>query len=382
MPGDWPPTLKTYVKRCYNSYETEDEKSLVDSFLKKVIENAASNNTLWSKNWDLEKLPECFLEVTKDKEVKKKEEERVKTSAKAENKKDTVLKRKNQTIETRVFHNTVSKEEKQDEEAQKNLKKNQKKITAAKRRKDNQKMDQEQEQEETRSTTRSDTKQRAENQEKEKEAKTEDNLTKMEVDSGKNLATPVKEMKRSSERRSPGSRQKWMKRLLTHTDRIVRKKGGQSKLVRLLQYFSSTPSSKSRQGRSTLRKNLISDFEAVRAESRPSASVSEILGSRGGCGEEEEGLVWEEMEFGKGWSCEELASWAAPLPSPKTVSASGYNSNLTLRQSRMGDCEGESGSLGPEMTWWDEWLGWGWAGPVSPVYFCLACQLGGQEVRG
>ena len=189
-------------------------------------------------------------------------------------------------------------------------------------------------------------------------------------------AEAAKEKKRRSERRSPGSRQKWIERLLQHPGRMGRNKGGQSKLVRLFQCFSSIPSSKSRPRRSTLRKNLISDFEAVRAESRPSASVSETLGSREGCGEEEESLVQEGIDLGQWWSCEELASLAAPLPSLKTVSASGYISNLTLRQSRVGYCEGESGSLGPEMTWWDKWLGWGWAGPVSPVYFCLSCQLG------
>ena len=53
---------------------------------------------------------------------------------------------------------------------------------------------------------------------------------------------------------------------------------------------------------------------------------------------------------------------------------------LTLRQSRMGEGNGGSTSWGPKMWWWDQWLGWGWAGHYSPVYFCLCCQLGGGGV--
>ena len=52
-----------------------------------------------------------------------------------------------------------------------------------------------------------------------------------------------------------------------------------------------------------------------------------------------------------------------------------------LLQARVGDLvEGGLPGRGPEVQWMDRWNGHGWAGPVGPVYFCLACQLAGGGV--
>ena len=76
--------------------------------------------------------------------------------------------------------------------------------------------------------------------------------------------------------------------------------------------------------------------------------------------------------------CHREAGGAAPLPPhPSFVSASGSEIHYTLRQSRVGEVEGRLAGWGPEVAWVDQWLGWGWAGPISPVYFCLFSQTGG-----
>ena len=142
----------------------------------------------------------------------------------------------------------------------------------------------------------------------------------------------------------------------------MRKKGGHNKL----------PHPKRRLVGSRARRDLTIDFEEERAESRPFPSESFV------------GLPGEEWRrrYGGGLlegGCLELASGATKPPLPSTVFAGDIKPNFTLRQLRVGESDEASASWGPEMWWWDQWLGWGWAGPYSPVYFCLGCQLRGGE---
>ena len=184
------------------------------------------------------------------------------------------------------------------------------------------------------------------------------------------LATPSRARAGGVERvrRSPGSRKKWLDRLLQHQERMVSKKGGPSKLLRALQHYSSTPSMQHRLSR--CRRNLTAELKNERAESRPFPSEIAVRSS-GGQG------VWRgRSEQGLGEErCLGSASEATLPPLPLTVYV-GDSILYTLRQSRVGGAEGGPTSWGPGMWWWDQWQGWGWTGPVSPVYFCLNCQLG------
>jgi len=59
LPGaqDWPPSLKAFVSKCFNACVTTEHKDMVEIILKGKITAAASNNSLWTKEWDKEELP-------------------------------------------------------------------------------------------------------------------------------------------------------------------------------------------------------------------------------------------------------------------------------------------------------------------------------------
>eukprot|EP00057_Strongylocentrotus_purpuratus_P017518 XP_011671992.1 PREDICTED: leukocyte receptor cluster member 8 homolog [Strongylocentrotus purpuratus] len=56
-PADWPPSLKDYVQRAFNSCQNESEKDKVESHLKKILTEAHSQGTVMTKDWSLEPLP-------------------------------------------------------------------------------------------------------------------------------------------------------------------------------------------------------------------------------------------------------------------------------------------------------------------------------------
>lgn len=56
-PAEWPPSLKAYVSRCFNKCVTDVDKDQVEIILKGKITKAASEDTLWTRNWDEEPLP-------------------------------------------------------------------------------------------------------------------------------------------------------------------------------------------------------------------------------------------------------------------------------------------------------------------------------------
>ena len=62
LPGaaDWPDSLKAYVSRCFNACETNEHKDMVEIILKGKITQAASSNSLWSKEWAAEEVPACL----------------------------------------------------------------------------------------------------------------------------------------------------------------------------------------------------------------------------------------------------------------------------------------------------------------------------------
>ena len=175
----------------------------------------------------------------------------------------------------------------------------------------------------------------------------------------KDLTTPAMTITSGGKvRRSPGSKKKWLDRLLQYQGRMVRKKGGHMKLPQTKQ-------------RNRVRRYLTVDFGEERAEFRPLPSESVV------------GLPWDEWRRRSGegvliGGSLESASGAKTPPLPLAVSAGDIKINFMLRQSRVGESDDASSSCGQEM-WWDQWLGWGWAGPYSAVYFCLGCQLKGGE---
>ena len=63
--NNWPPSLKQVVAKWFGFFETEEEKSKVESILKKEITAAAANGELWTKRWDSQPVP-SFLSDKKD----------------------------------------------------------------------------------------------------------------------------------------------------------------------------------------------------------------------------------------------------------------------------------------------------------------------------
>ncbi|XP_047113690.1 leukocyte receptor cluster member 8 homolog isoform X1 [Schistocerca piceifrons] len=60
--GEWPESLKNYINRCYDQCIETVDKDRVEIILKGKITRAASEGTLWTKNWDVEPLPSIHTE--------------------------------------------------------------------------------------------------------------------------------------------------------------------------------------------------------------------------------------------------------------------------------------------------------------------------------
>ncbi|KAK7868176.1 hypothetical protein R5R35_003047 [Gryllus longicercus] len=60
--SDWPDSLKNYVNRCYAKCVEAVDKDRVEIILKGKITRAASDGSLWHKNWDNEPLPSLHNE--------------------------------------------------------------------------------------------------------------------------------------------------------------------------------------------------------------------------------------------------------------------------------------------------------------------------------
>ena len=54
----WPPSLKAYVVRSFNTCQTDEDRSYMQDFLKKMMNKIASEGRLSIHKWDLEPTPE------------------------------------------------------------------------------------------------------------------------------------------------------------------------------------------------------------------------------------------------------------------------------------------------------------------------------------
>ncbi|UYV65258.1 LENG8 [Cordylochernes scorpioides] len=55
---EWPPSIKDYVNRAYSQCKTDTEKDHVQSILRVKLTAAHQDQTLWTKDWDKEPLPD------------------------------------------------------------------------------------------------------------------------------------------------------------------------------------------------------------------------------------------------------------------------------------------------------------------------------------
>ena len=67
LPGDqeWPPGLKAYMSKCFSACATPAHFDKVEIILEDKITEATSTNSLWTKEWDKEHLPEVLAKAQK-----------------------------------------------------------------------------------------------------------------------------------------------------------------------------------------------------------------------------------------------------------------------------------------------------------------------------
>ena len=68
--GQWPPSLKAYVSKCFDACVTIEHKDMVEIILKGKITAAATSNSLWTKEWDKEELPGVLAKAQASREKK------------------------------------------------------------------------------------------------------------------------------------------------------------------------------------------------------------------------------------------------------------------------------------------------------------------------
>jgi len=72
--GQWPPSLKAYVSKCFDACVTIEHKDMVEIILKGKIAAAAATNSLWTKEWEKEELPGVLAKAQASKEAREKKE--------------------------------------------------------------------------------------------------------------------------------------------------------------------------------------------------------------------------------------------------------------------------------------------------------------------